>query len=619
MNEFHFQNPGALLALVAVPGLWIVASLSTKWANSRIGRFAHPDSLRSLLRGGGSSGMARQLFFAIGISLAVLAWARPQGNPVDEVNETAGLDLMVLLDVSKSMDAEDVFPSRLKKAKKSIVSLMDRMSGDRIGILAFAGSAVLVSPLTSDYEAVKTFLDSVDTSLIENQGTDLEQAVDASLKAMARGGVNQRSGSESSSVFVVMSDGETHTEKVDKAANQAKEASTKVFSIAFGTEKGAPIPVRDQNGELRGYKRSEGGESVVTKVETSALRTLADITGGAFYHSTMEEGEIADILRRTDGLNRSLKIEKKVRVYEEYFQIPLAAASLFLLLSIWPGVWIPRRAREKLWPVAVLMIILPSVGLAAPWDSSEKKRNSQAKALLESGKADEARKIFEELQVDHPESPEVANNLGLALALEGKGEDARRHFSADHLQRSAQGWKGRWNHAGSFAREQKTPAALAEFSRLVRDLSAIESRTKEEDAALQQAKKNLEHLARQNQEQQKKQQQGGSGSDGEKGQNKKQDQQNGDQDSKKDPSKDEKSSEGKSDDEKKDGKNENTPPQNMPREGSGKKPFKEREDLSEQDAQRMLETLRNQEGKLQRKFLKKKGENSKVRDHGKDW
>ncbi|NUM88502.1 MAG: VWA domain-containing protein [Bdellovibrionales bacterium] len=595
MNEFHFQNPAYLAALLLVPALWLVARLTHRWAEVRLAKFASAKSLAALLVGAaGQGGTLRGGLLALGIAFLVVALARPQGNPVEESQETSGLDLMVLLDVSRSMDAEDVFPSRLKKAKKSISSLMERLSGDRIGVVAFAGSAVVVSPLTTDYEAVRTFLESVDTSLIENQGTDLEHAVSVALRAMSRGGVNQTAGGESSNIFVVMSDGETHTEKVDRAAESAKSASTRIFTIAFGTEKGAPIPIRDQGGELRGYKKDDAGEPVITKAEASALRTLANTTGGTFYHSTFDEGEISDILRRTEGFTRGLKSEKKIRIYEEYFQIPLEAASVLLLLSVWPGSWLPRRSRRvgDLVMTVILFAVLPGVALGAPWDSRARRRSEEARALLEQGKAEEARKIYEELQVDHPEAPELAHNLGLALTLEGRGEDARRQLEG--VRKSPWALSGDWNHAGSYAVEKKSREALAEFSRIVMDLDRKQNRSIEENAALVQARKNLEFLARQNQEKKdQKQQQGGQNSEGDQKKNQQDSEDSGDQKKKQ--------------------------PSQAPQEGSGKKPFQEREDLSEQDARKMLETLRGQEGRIQRKFLKKKGENSKVGVHGKDW
>ncbi|RYZ98835.1 MAG: VWA domain-containing protein, partial [Proteobacteria bacterium] len=308
MEDFRFANPEYLFGLLLLPLLFWALSKLGRNAREKLLRFVSEANLRSLLRDtGGRSSSVKTWFFWLGLVFLILALARPQANPITEEMEGTSLDIYVLLDVSKSMDAEDVAPSRLKKAKREIQSLMTLLAGDRLGLIAFAGSSVIVSPLTSDYEIVRTFLQNVDTNLIQNQTTDIQGALTLAEEAMRRGAERAGDKAARSNVFIVMSDGEDQSADPDySVVEKIKNGGGSIFTIAFGTEAGAKIPVRNDRGEMMGYKRNRAnGQEVTTSVATKSLQEIANIGGGQFYFSTQDEGEVRDILNRMQTLQRS--------------------------------------------------------------------------------------------------------------------------------------------------------------------------------------------------------------------------------------------------------------------------------------------------------------------------
>ena len=205
MNEFHFANPGYLLFLLGLPVLSVVLNRFDRGARDRLRKFLAEENLhRLLLEKGTISDRGKRLAYWLGLALLVLALARPQANPTVEEMQSSGLDIYVVLDVSKSMDAEDVAPSRLKKAKRTIQHLTSKLAGDRVGIIAFANSSVLVSPLTNDYSIIDSYLQNIDTNVVPTQGTNLGGALETARDAMIRGAKNGGKGNTHTNIFLVL-------------------------------------------------------------------------------------------------------------------------------------------------------------------------------------------------------------------------------------------------------------------------------------------------------------------------------------------------------------------------------------------------------------------------------
>ena len=693
MEDFRFANPEFLFGLLLLPLLYGALGQLGRNARERLLRFVAEANLRALLREkGGRSSRLKTFFFWAGLAFLILALARPQANPITEEMEGTSLDIYVLLDVSRSMDAEDIAPSRLKKAKREIQSLMSLLAGDRLGLIAFAGSAVIVSPLTSDYEVVKSFLQNVDTNLIQNQTTDIQGALTTAEEAMKRGAERAGDGQARTNVFVVMSDGEDQASDPDySVVNKIKDGGGTIFTIAFGTEAGAKIPVRGEAGQLRGYKRSRlNGQEVTTTVATKSLQEIASRGGGQFYFSTQDEGEVRDILNRMQNMQRSGAASLRARVYQEYFGPVLALGLLLVALSFLsvralvarlPGGG--RKAGAAAWAALIGAGLL---GAASPaeaawlsflWDK-EHRAAEKAAGLAAAGKADEAVDSLKGLLAENPESAPLNYNVGTYYLNGKKAKEGREQLERLRSSDSSLKYRGLFNIAGSYAEEQKKDEARATYAELIAGLAAREKLNPEETQLLDMAKKNLARLSdpnqpppkqdqkqdQQNQDQKQDQQQGdgqkqpksGEGKSGENKDQKDQQDPKGnkdnkdgkkpeDQKDKKDQGKDGKDSEkkdgkegqdqkkdqdqGKSEEEKKkeeeakakEGQEKDSGEQKGQRRMVSPKGFKERENLSGEDAKRLLEELKLNETNLQKKFLRKKDNGGQFRDEdaAKDW
>jgi len=616
MVDFRFESEKLLFLLLVIPALIIFSSWLKKMVQKKLHLFATEKSLSWLIKSGNTTSSFRSFFYYLSLTCFIFALARPQANPIIEERSSTSLDIMLLLDVSRSMDAEDIYPSRLKKAKKSIQTLLEKISGDRVGIVAFAGSAVLICPLTSDYEIVRTFLQAVDSNTIQNQGTNIKAALDATIRAFERGSQNALEKNSVSHLIVLMSDGE-ETVKSDSldAAEMAKNHGAIIHTIAFGTEKGVPIPIRNDRGQLMGYKRDSKGESVISAVQPHSLREIAKAGGGNFYFSTLNEEEIKDILQKSLALQRSAQKNIKAKIYQEYFFYPLFLGFLCLLVSYFPALSFFLKRKKHIVTSILFSLLIPLVSKAEPekniipsfsWKAllwNEEKRNTEkGKENFANEAYTNASDIFKELQARNPNSGTLAYNLGTSYIKEKKYEEARATLEEASKQ-AAIAPLAKFNLAGSYAEEKKNNEAREEYASLVHNLSEKKDLTSEEKIILQMAKKNLEHLSEKQQKNNPQQ----------KPDEKQKDKKDGsEQNSKNEDKKEQKPDEKKGNEDK---DNEQKKDYDLKKK---KNDFKEREDLSEDDAKKILENLRQQEGLLQKKFLKQK-EVKKTNETEKDW
>jgi Ca-activated chloride channel family protein len=278
------------------------------------------------------------LSFALG-ALCV-AMARPQWGTRLEPVTRRGSDLVVVLDTSLSMSAEDLAPNRLAQAKHAIGSLLERVAGDRVALVTFAGRAHLNCPLTVDHGAIRLFLDSVDVDTVPVAGTALGDALKAGLDALRTGS----NGAEDRGRAVVLwSDGEDHAGEVDEALDALKGAGVVVHTVGSGTSRGAPIPLRDEAGLLTGYKKDGEGKVVTTRLSEEVLERIALESGGRYYRATTSEVEVDEIGQSLSSLSRGeLGSELRTR-YEERFQVPLLLGWIALVAESLLG----DRRRER--------------------------------------------------------------------------------------------------------------------------------------------------------------------------------------------------------------------------------------------------------------------------------
>jgi Ca-activated chloride channel homolog len=261
-------------------------------------------------------------FFAF----SILAAARPQWGARLQTIRRQGLDIIAALDTSYSMNAEDVAPSRLEKAKGEIRRLLEKSGEDRIGLISFAGKAFVQCPLTLDHGATMLFLDAATTGMIPESGTSLASAIETSVNAFI--------GKERKyKVLVLFTDGEDLAGQVEDAATKAKEAGVIIYTVGVGTPQGSPIAIRDSNGNIIEYRKDPEGKVVVSSLDERSLTEVALKTGGRYFRASTSENEITALYDDISRLGKKELESKLFMTFEDQFQYPLALAIFFLAVQ----------------------------------------------------------------------------------------------------------------------------------------------------------------------------------------------------------------------------------------------------------------------------------------------
>lgn len=263
-----------------------------------------------------------------GLAFLILALAGPKiGTEVREVKRQ-GIDILVALDLSLSMKAEDVRPNRLDKAKFELIRLVDRLKGDRIGLISFTGEALLQVPLTNDYNAFKLFLNIADPDIMPSTSTDFSAAMRAAGEAYTAAG--QASGN-AARVLLILSDGEDHGPDFKAVLDQLVQQNITVFTVGIGTPAGAAIPVYDERtGRLREYKRDAQGNVVTTALQRARLEEIARVGNGAYFEILRPADGLNPFLGRIEGLDKQEFATQEYADYENRFQWPLFMAILLI-------------------------------------------------------------------------------------------------------------------------------------------------------------------------------------------------------------------------------------------------------------------------------------------------
>ncbi len=276
----------------------------------------------------------KAVLLVVSIAALGLAAGRPQIGTKLGVAKRQGVDLMVAIDVSASMRAQDLKPSRLEKAKRQARSLVDLLDGDRVGIITFAGTPFVQCPLTLDYGAASMLLSAVEPGTIQIPGTALGEAIRQAVRAMA-------TQPDRAKVLVLMTDGEDHGSDPIAAAREAAEAGIRIYAIGLGTTAGEPIPVPPEEGG--GYKRDRAGQIVMSRLDETTLMDISAQTGGRYFRATDSERELEAIEEEISKMEQGELESRLFAYYEERFQFPLAFALALILLES----FLPERVRRK--------------------------------------------------------------------------------------------------------------------------------------------------------------------------------------------------------------------------------------------------------------------------------
>lgn len=329
----NFANPQYLLLIFLIPVFFLLYALVLKLRRRRIRKFGD-EKLVSQLMPSYAKGKAwvRLVIFSIGFLFFAVGLSRPQIGAKLKEHETKGAEIMIVLDVSNSMLAEDYSPNRLERAKLAISRLVDKLRDDRIGLIVFAGNSFVQLPVTTDYVSAKMFLNSISTDSVPVQGTAIGDALNTAMRSFS-------AQSEKSRAIIIITDGENHEDDPVAVAKQAAEMGVRVFAIGVGSPEGKPIPVEG------GLLKDKDGEIVVTRLDEDVLKEIAAEGNGVYVRAGNNEFGlnpiIEDIRKMNDEKYNSIVFEE----FDEQFMYFLGIALFFFVLEMLIG---DRRSKKHL-------------------------------------------------------------------------------------------------------------------------------------------------------------------------------------------------------------------------------------------------------------------------------
>ena len=262
----------------------------------------------------------------LAITGLILALVNPKIGTKIETVKRQGIDIVFALDISKSMLAEDIAPSRLEKSKQLISQIINNLGNDRIGIVGYAGSAYPVLPMTTDYSIAKMYLQNMNTNMVSSQGTALNDAINLATTFF--------DAQDTSKLIILVSDGEDHGDGANEASEIAKEKGIKITTIGVGTVNGGPIPLKGDNGVITEYKKDNQGEVVITKLSPDILQNIAQNTKGTYIEGNNTKQVLEQIKNVLDNIEKTEFESQEIAEYQTQYQWFIGVAFFLLLLDI---------------------------------------------------------------------------------------------------------------------------------------------------------------------------------------------------------------------------------------------------------------------------------------------
>jgi len=324
---FQLENKYFLYALGLVPVFIIIYWLYSRWRKKALAAYGEISLIQQLIPDvSNAKRVWKFILFTLAFALLIIGIVNPQvGTKLEEVKRK-GADLMICLDVSNSMKAEDLQPNRLEKAKQAISKLINKLEGDRIGIIVFGGEAYVQLPITTDYAAAKLFLESINTDMIPTQGTAIGAAINLAVESFGKDeGKNK--------AIIVITDGENHEDDAVKAAEAAADKGITIHTIGMGSAEGAPIPIF-KNNVREGFKKDNEGNTVITKLDEQALQEIAAAGNGIYVRASNSDAGLNNVLRAISKLEKKQFDSKMYSDYEDRFQWFISAALMLLLIEL---------------------------------------------------------------------------------------------------------------------------------------------------------------------------------------------------------------------------------------------------------------------------------------------
>ena len=497
------------MGLTALPFLAAVFFLLLQWKKKTVARIGDPGLVNQLIKNFSSSRFMIKFSLALlAFSAVVLGAANPQKPGSMENVHRQGVDVMLVLDVSKSMLAQDSKPSRLERAKQLLTRLVDKLENDRLGIVLFAGRAYLQMPLTTDHGAARMYIQDASPDIVPTQGTVIAEAL-----KMANTSFNNKEKKYKS--IVLVSDGEDHDPDALPVAKTLAADGVMINTVGIGSPEGSTI-IDPATNEL---KKDEQGQTVISKLNEAELQQLADAGDGRYMRLDNIDDALITLTQQLDSIEKKSLSDSEFIDYESYFQWLLGIALLLLLVEF----FLSERRRERTIRGGVLQLFFTGLLLTA---ASLPSQAQKANALVRSGnryyndkKIDQSQKEYEEAVRQAPDNPAANYNLGNAQFRKNSFEDAAKSYDASisHAPDNATREKGFYNKGVAMSKQKKLQESIDAWKKALK-LDASDQEAREN---LQKALMELKKQQQQQKDQKKQQDQ-----KDKKDQKKKQDQQN---------------------------------------------------------------------------------------------
>lgn len=397
----QFLKPEFMFYLWLVPAIFLVYIFSHQVWEKRLKRLIHEKILIPKLLEGYRplEWLLRAVLISIAVLFIILALSRPQWGDEKKTLKRKGVDLIFMVDTSLSMLAEDIKPNRLEKAKFEIESFVRSLQGDRVGMVTFAGSGFLQTPLTLDHAAFLLFLDAVQVGFLPDPGTSLSQAIHMAIQAFPQKELKYKA-------LILFTDGEDHEGGIDQALQEARQAHARIYTIGLGTTEGEPIPLKNEKGERSGFKKDRQGQMVITRLNPPLLERIAKETEGIYLPATPGEKEVDFVLKHLRGWGEQEFSEKTLVEKEDQYQVFLLIAFFCLIAET-----LIKRRRKKGLGMAVIATFFLFTGFLETSQGTIEKGNKD----FENKRYQSALEAYRKVQVKNPDAPELLYNLGTAL------------------------------------------------------------------------------------------------------------------------------------------------------------------------------------------------------------
>ncbi len=610
----EFARPDILYALFLIPLLVLLLMKTAGKRRSELLLFAGGNLMDGLSPGRSwRRGLLKNLLLSLAGAVMVVAIAGPRlGSRLVKV-EREGIDIVVALDTSLSMLAEDIKPNRLERAKMEIIDLIRGLKGDRVGIVVFAGDAFALCPLTVDYDAALMFANAIDVNMVSEPGTALSRAISASTALFDETSRHDKA-------VIIITDGESHEGDPIQQAKLSRDMGTKIYTIGIGNPSGEPIPIKGSGGKVEGYKKDNRGETVMTRLNEDILIEIARSSGGRYMPATREGMELKIIYGEIEGMEKKKIKGEFMERKQDRFTWFLAAAFFMLVVELLVSSGKSSRSREgkKILHTGALVFLM-CLALAAPPSAFSKSinrgKNNAANKYYAGGAYDKALALYNDAWGDSTKNPRhfqgLSYNKGNTLHMMGRYKEAlglyRQAFEAGDSLLAGSALHNRGNTFMKMNMAKEAVASYVDALNYIPDDSSVINNL---EIALRNLKNEEKQKQKQEQDQKQRNKEDNKKSSKDKSGERNQQQENQDsqeqnksgQNQKEFP--DSSSAANSAGPDSSGGRQQKTSPKNLKL-------------MSKQDALRILQALEEREKNLQKK--KRQAAFKKIKKSGKDW